>query len=446
MRTAATVAVLLAACSAAHAQWNPSAGEWGKTDPTDLRVMTWNVQDGICSTTPRKTNAFNDWNAIVRIIAALQPDVLILQETGDNSGNGTGSGVDSPSALLATISLLFEGGNDNFNGGTPVTSYVTLFTPDYNLPYRYVSTTSDGFNRNVILSRFPFADVNGDGADRFSNFVLTPDAWQGGGNGGIRGFMWTEIDLPDETYAGDLVVGNSHLKAGGTSADFNERVDAAQNISYFLQYYYNGNGTALSDPNGKVAVPSSGTVLDANTPIVWGGDWNNQPTTKGPAEWMIQAQTAGGTTDGTDRDGTDCERDNASHPITGETGTQGSSSKLDYIAWQDSIATKRRSFVFRSNISTAALPAPVDTFPTAPTGASNAASDHRPVIVDLILPLADTPDCPADVNGDGLVDFGDVGTFIAAFSLLDTVADINGDGLIDFGDVGAFVTAFSGGC
>jgi cytochrome c peroxidase len=54
--------------------------------------------------------------------------------------------------------------------------------------------------------------------------------------------------------------------------------------------------------------------------------------------------------------------------------------------------------------------------------------------------------CPADLNGDGIADFGDVAAFVTAFTTQDALADLNDDGVLDFGDVGAFVTAFNLGC
>ena len=107
----------------ASAQWDPNNGEWLKSHDTDLRVMTWNVQDGICRTNT-KDDTFSNWNAIVRLIASMRPDVLILQECGDNSGNGTGSGVDSTGQLSIVADLLVHGGSDIFMGGTQVGSYV----------------------------------------------------------------------------------------------------------------------------------------------------------------------------------------------------------------------------------------------------------------------------------------------------------------------------------
>ncbi|MAO22379.1 MAG: hypothetical protein CMJ25_16660 [Phycisphaerae bacterium] len=54
--------------------------------------------------------------------------------------------------------------------------------------------------------------------------------------------------------------------------------------------------------------------------------------------------------------------------------------------------------------------------------------------------------CPADINGDGDLNFFDVSAFLAAFSSMDPVADFTGDGMYNFFDVSAFLGAFSGGC
>ena len=292
------LAVALAATTL-HAQWDPANGDWLKSHDTDYRVMTWNVEDGLCSSNT-KTDAFNNWNGIVRLIAAMQPDVVILQECGDNSGNGTGGGVDSQSTLETVCELLVHGGSDPFEGGT-VGSYIQLFTgTTYDLPYIYVSESSDGFNRNVLLSRYPFEDING-GGNLYSTFVVQADEYAPGGTGGIRGQQYAEIDLPDEIYAGDVVIANSHLKSGGDSSDFNDRDDAARNIAYFIDYYYNGAGTGMSDPNNRIPLPSTGSVLDDNTPVIWGGDFNQRPGGFGPVERMTRAGVGGGT-DGTDRD------------------------------------------------------------------------------------------------------------------------------------------------
>jgi endonuclease/exonuclease/phosphatase family metal-dependent hydrolase len=434
-------------CGTTHAQWDPFNGDWGKTDQRDVRVMTWNVQDGLC-TSNDKGDTFSDWNALVRIVASLQPDVLILQECGDNSGNNTGSGVDSVTELETLADLFVNGGADPFEGGT-VGSYTKLFVPSYDLPYVFVSSNSDGFNRNMILSRFPFADINGGGAE-LSNFVVIPDEYQSGGTGGIRGFMFGEIDLPDADYAGDLVVGNVHMKAGGSSSDFEQRETASFNTAYYIDYYYNGAGTGISDPNNKIVVPNVGTILDDYTPVIWGGDFNQNPSSSSPNSITTRAVNVGGT-DGTDRDRSDATSSSPSQPISGDTSTQGSSSRLDFICWQDSIASVRRQFIFRSsgsNMNTSRIPEPARSFPVNPLSISSLASDHRPVIVDFILPEADADPCPAppDFTDDDVIDFFDVSVFLAAYTSQDPVADINGDGIFDFFDVSAFLALYSKGC
>jgi len=441
--------VLLLSFCAGHAwaQWDPFNGDWGKEDPRDLRVMTWNTQDGLCSTN-QKADTFTSWNGLVRIVASMQPDILILQECGDNSGNGTGSGVDSVTELETVMDLFVNGGSDPFEGGS-VGSYIKLFVPSYDLPYVFVSTNSDGFNRNVIMSRYPFADINGGGAE-LSNFVVIPDAYQTGGTGGIRGFMFGEIDLPDVLYAGDVVVGNAHLKAGGSSDDYDERMIAAYNTAYFIDYYYNGAGTGISDPNSRVAVPNTGEVLDEYTPVIWGGDLNQTPSSTSPNAITTQAAMLGGT-DGTDRDRSDSTFSTPSQPISGDTSTQGSSSRLDYICWQDSIAQMRRQFIFRSSgsgMNVSRLPFPASTFPINPLSISSLASDHRPVIVDFIMPAASIDPCPSppDYTGDDVLDFFDVSAFLGAYSSENPIADLNGDGAYNFFDVSAFLNLYNAGC
>lgn len=64
----------------------------------------------------------------------------------------------------------------------------------------------------------------------------------------------------------------------------------------------------------------------------------------------------------------------------------------------------------------------------------------------VCLHITTTPACPADLNGDGLLNFFDISQFLGAFSAGDPAADFNADGLIDFFDVSAFLGAFAAGC
>lgn len=56
------------------------------------------------------------------------------------------------------------------------------------------------------------------------------------------------------------------------------------------------------------------------------------------------------------------------------------------------------------------------------------------------------PDCPADLNEDGQLDFFDVSVFLTAFQSQTPAGDFNNDGLYDFFDVSSFLVAFNGGC
>jgi hypothetical protein len=53
---------------------------------------------------------------------------------------------------------------------------------------------------------------------------------------------------------------------------------------------------------------------------------------------------------------------------------------------------------------------------------------------------------PADLTEDGILDFGDVSLFSAAYAASDPDADINGDVLVDFGDVSAFNDSYNNPC
>jgi endonuclease/exonuclease/phosphatase family metal-dependent hydrolase len=381
-----------AAFSSASAQWNPVAGQWGKTDPRDVRVMTYNIRDGINSLAP-KSEGFNGWCALARTVAALKPDVLLMQETGD-----LGTGVDTVANLATTYAMFLHGGTDPFRGNVAVTSWVQKYAASYDLPFIYISDVTDGFNRNVVLSRFPLTDLNGDGRTQVSTFTVLTDLYvPTAGNSGIRGFIFAELDLPNSQYAGDLVVGCAHLRSGGQASDLAERLISGQRTAYYIDYLFNGGGTTTPDPRAKILdLPAATSVLSPTTPVIWGGDWNEDENTNGrdgPALWMSRAQATG---DGTDRDRSDSSLDDSRDFFGGSRVTQSSGSKLDYIAWQDSIATLRRSHVFNSStMSAGAHPPELVGFngnagnPNgSPGSVTGAASDHRPVFADFVLPQA----------------------------------------------------------
>jgi len=64
----------------------------------------------------------------------------------------------------------------------------------------------------------------------------------------------------------------------------------------------------------------------------------------------------------------------------------------------------------------------------------------------ISMALAWDPPCPADLNGDGIADSGNIQTFIDFFLAQDLAVDFNGDGIIDQGDIQGFVAVFLAGC
>jgi len=56
------------------------------------------------------------------------------------------------------------------------------------------------------------------------------------------------------------------------------------------------------------------------------------------------------------------------------------------------------------------------------------------------------PDCVADINGDGTLNFFDVSAFLAAFGDGNPSADLTGDGVFDFFDISAFLSVLAAGC
>ena len=66
--------------------------------------------------------------------------------------------------------------------------------------------------------------------------------------------------------------------------------------------------------------------------------------------------------------------------------------------------------------------------------------------IGLVNYLEYVPDCQADFNADGTLDFFDYLDFVSEFANSAALADFNHDSVIDFFDYLDFVLAFSGGC
>ncbi len=77
-------------------------------------------------------------------------------------------------------------------------------------------------------------------------------------------------------------------------------------------------------------------------------------------------------------------------------------------------------------------------------------SDRSPydtgVLTQVCLTTSTIASCPADLTGDGVLNFFDVSAFLNALNAGDPAGDFNDDGRFDFFDVSAFLSAYSAGC
>ncbi len=56
------------------------------------------------------------------------------------------------------------------------------------------------------------------------------------------------------------------------------------------------------------------------------------------------------------------------------------------------------------------------------------------------------PVCPADLDGNGTLNFDDIDLFVTGFLGGNLIADLDGNGTLNFDDIDAFVEGFLGGC
>ena len=63
-----------------------------------------------------------------------------------------------------------------------------------------------------------------------------------------------------------------------------------------------------------------------------------------------------------------------------------------------------------------------------------------------IVASAQAPACPADLTGDGVLNFFDVSAVLNAYNTMNPIADFDNNGVFNFFDVSAFLNAYNAGC
>ena len=147
-------------------------------------------------------------------------------------------------------------------------------------------------------------------ADGWISYVVTPDQYAKGLSKIEAGAERVGRELQSfgtahllfarvaDDYETAFESANAHLKAGFSGSDHTQRREAAQNTAYYIDYLLNGAGTGVPDPHGTISdSPPVTSILDDFTPVLFGGDWNEDEQTnghRGPTDWLTRAQFNGG--------------------------------------------------------------------------------------------------------------------------------------------------------
>lgn len=180
----ATSILLLIAASPLHA-YDPAAGDFSKSRPDAIRVLTWNVHNNFILTVEDDGN-------YERVIKAVNPDIICFQEM-DHSLTAAQIRTRLQSYFPGSTWHIYLGKADGSNTGVS--------------------------NRNAYASRYPLSMTRQD-------TIPVSD---------IRGVAIALVDLPDATYAKDLYMMNIHFKAGGEVVDQQKRQEHADAIINWMR-------------------------------------------------------------------------------------------------------------------------------------------------------------------------------------------------------------------
>jgi endonuclease/exonuclease/phosphatase family metal-dependent hydrolase len=361
--------------------------------PTDLRMVSYNVLWDSIFPDRDATKAAK----FSRVVNALNPDILNLQEIGDSFDleewtpkNGT-----DVRNLLNTIAPISGGGSWNvYMGGD-----------------------------NVIASKYPLS------MQRSNTFPV-----------GDKPQAIALVDLPDAQFPTDFYIINNHFKCcGGSSGDEEVRRQLqADGIANWLRDAKNPGGNITLAPGTPFAVVGDLNIVGTQTPLntVINGTIVNEGIygSDSPPDWNGTSLTD-------------------ARPVHNNTGTttytyrSGSTqSRLDYIIYSDSNLEVGRKFVLNTVSMTSAQRTATGLlqYDTA-QGNSSTYFDHLPVVVDFrIYDFAE-----ADFNYNRTVDATDLATWQNNYGLASgaarTQGDANGDGQINGRDFLIWQRQTSGG-
>jgi endonuclease/exonuclease/phosphatase family metal-dependent hydrolase len=349
--------------------------------PTDLRMMTYNILwDSI----------FPEKNATAaakfsRVVNAIAPDILNLQEIGDPFTSGwTPKTASDVRNLLNTIAPLAGG-----------TSWYTWQGSDA-----------------VIASKYPLT---------MTRTTTVP--------AGDKSQAIALVNLPDDLYPSDFYLLNEHYKCcgGEGSSEDAQRQRQSDSIVNWLR--------DAQSPGGAVN-------LAPGTPFAVVGDLNlvggPQPLNTLITGSIINNSTYGADTP-PDWDGSNLTDASPSHNAAGsvfytwrDDGSGFSSSQMDHIIYSDSALDVGNKFVLNTVSMTSAqrTAAGLLQYDTS-IGNSSSNFDHLPVVVDFRLFAF----ASSDFNFSRTVDAADFAIWQGNYGLASgasrAMGDANGDGRVD---------------
>lgn len=366
---------------------------------TDLRIADYNVDwDSIFPADDPNNHGWWAYDKSVefrRIIAALDPDIMCLQEI-----NSARDAQDVADIFDATLPL---GGGQGWHAAI-------------------------GYS-NVIVSRYPLSMVRA---------TTTP--------AGQNAQCMALVDLPDARFDRDIYIINEHFKCCGGATNDSKRQKQADSIVNWMRDARTPGG-AIDLPAGTPMIVMGdlnivdGLVAPLNTLLT--GD--------------ILDEGAFGPDAAPDWDGTNAGDVHPLHNVVGPDdytwrNDDGSFApgRLDFMLFSDSILAVVQSFLL--NTTTMSAPDLAANGLQALDVVLNPPGhfDHVPMAVDLQFPqTAITPD--GDLSLDGSVDGADVTAFVLEYlagAAGDPARIAHGDydasGLIDDGDMAGFVADLLG--
>lgn len=379
------------------------------------------------------------WLLIVLTCLSAQADVPLRVVTYNTYQGVANASADRAAmgALLTSLDLDGPGPNTSLTPDvvclqeTASQAELNAFRDDYLPGYQVIwGSITDGFNSNGFFLRGDLAIL----------------AYHQLGTPGPRRVLRVVLGVPGA--ATPLVIYNAHFKAGQTDDDRATRAAEANAIANRVAIDV-GSGIDTNSDNVPDTFPThylfvgdlnhddfAGTVID---PLLVGGS-NGLST--GLNDMRYETIAGAG-----------------SVPFwIGDTWStrSGLDRRYDYILVSDALKTQfdtsgdgslsqdevnAAGFVYNS-FDNGGL------FASGQLNATNVASDHAPVALDLTLP--EPPATPGDVDGDGDVDLTDLSLLLAAFGATSGApeynpgADLNRDGVVDLADLALLLANFGG--